>query len=150
MLRALPATERVLALTFGACGGPGGRGCDQNLIDFPRRRLLPAILSPATAPGTARCRSPDDPPAAIPGTRDAGEVRDEVTGNRSKLTQLPGDLPRFFRAGTAYGGGIAPRAVADPGERIVTFSGDAGAAFTPEQVRLPSSPPRAAPSCSAA
>src|SRR5258708_792652 len=38
------AAGRVIALTFDACGGPGGSGYDQALIDFLRRRQVPATL----------------------------------------------------------------------------------------------------------
>ncbi|MGW5373441.1 polysaccharide deacetylase family protein, partial [Streptomyces sp. NPDC004009] len=73
----------------------------------------------------------------IPGTRDVGEVYAEIAGNRAKLTRLLGAPPRFFRSGTAYCDDVAARIVTDLGERFVSFSvnGDAGATFTPEQVR---------------
>lgn len=73
----------------------------------------------------------------IAGTRDAGEVYDEVAGNHVKLTRLLGAPPRFFRSGTAYCDDIAARIVTDLGERFANFSvnGDGGATFTPEQVR---------------
>src|SRR5262249_49057051 len=72
----------------------------------------------------------------IPGTRSAGEVYDEVAGNRAKLTRLLGSPPRFFRSGTAYCDDVAARIVTDLGERFVGFSvnGDAGATFTPAEV----------------
>ncbi|MGV9902362.1 hypothetical protein ACWDU8_07715 [Streptomyces sp. NPDC003388] len=61
----------------------------------------------------------------------------EIAGNRAKLTHLLGAPPRFFRSGTAYCDDVAARIVTDLGERFVSFSinGDAGATFTPEQVR---------------
>jgi peptidoglycan/xylan/chitin deacetylase (PgdA/CDA1 family) len=72
----------------------------------------------------------------IPGTRNAGEVYDEIAGNQAKLTRLLGVPPRFFRSGTAYCDDIAARIVTVMGERFVSFSvnGDGGATFTPEQV----------------
>jgi peptidoglycan/xylan/chitin deacetylase (PgdA/CDA1 family) len=160
VVRVLPANRRVIALTFDACGGPGGSGYDQSLIEFLRRREIPATLF-------LNSRWIDANPAAfrhlageplfeianhgtrhrplsvtgrsaygITGTRSAGEVYDEVAGNRDKLTRLMGISPRFFRAGTAYSDDIAARIVADMGERLVTFSvnGDGGATFTPGQV----------------
>jgi peptidoglycan/xylan/chitin deacetylase (PgdA/CDA1 family) len=161
VVRALPTTQRVIALTFDACGGPGGSGYDQSLIDFLRQREVPATLF-------LNSRWIDANPAAfrrlaseplfeianhgtrhrplsvtgrsaygIAGTRSAGEVYDEVAGNQAKLTRLLGVPPRFFRSGTAYCDDIAARIVADLGERFVSFSvnGDGGATFTPEQVR---------------
>src|SRR5262249_45224881 len=44
VLRHAPAAGRVIALTFDACGGPGGSGYDQALIDFLRRHEVPATL----------------------------------------------------------------------------------------------------------
>jgi peptidoglycan/xylan/chitin deacetylase (PgdA/CDA1 family) len=161
VVRALPTTRRVIALTFDACGGPGGSGYDQNLIDFLRQREVPATLF-------LNSRWIDANPAAfrrlageplfeianhgtrhrplsvtgrsaygIAGTRNAGEVYDEVAGNHTKLTRLLDVRPRFFRSGTAYCDDIAARIVTDLGERCVSFSvnGDGGATFTPEQVR---------------
>jgi peptidoglycan/xylan/chitin deacetylase (PgdA/CDA1 family) len=158
---ALPTTQRVLALTFDACGGPGGSGYDQSLIDFLRQREVPATLflnsrwieaNPAPfrrlageplfeianhgtrhRPLSVTGRSA----YGIAGTRSAGEVYDEVAGNQTKLTRLLGVPPRFFRSGTAYCDDIAARIVTDLGERFVSFcvNGDGGATFAPEQVR---------------
>ncbi|MFE2101451.1 polysaccharide deacetylase family protein [Streptomyces sp. NPDC059468] len=158
---ALPATKRAIALTFDACGGPGGSGYDRALIDFLRRREIPATLfinsrwidvNPAVfrrlaaeplfeianhgtrhRPLSVTGRSA----YGILGTRGAGEVYDEIAGNRARLTHLLGTPPRFFRSGTAYCDDVAARIVGDLGERFVSFSvnGDGGATFTPEQVR---------------
>jgi peptidoglycan/xylan/chitin deacetylase (PgdA/CDA1 family) len=161
VIRRLPGAGRVLALTFDACGGPGGSGYDQALIDFLRRREVPATLflnsrwidaNPAVFRRLAReplfeianhgtrhrpLSVSGRSAYGIPGTRDAGEVYDEVRGNHLKLTRLLGAPPRFFRSGTAYCDDVAARIVSDLGERVVTFSvnGDGGATFTPAQVR---------------
>ena len=162
VIRDLPAAGRLIALTFDACGGPGGRGYDQALITFLRRRDVPATLF-------LNSRWIDENPAVfrqlaaeplfelanhgtrhlplsvtgrsaygIGGTRDAGQVYDEVAGNQVKLTRLLGTRPRYFRAGTAYSDDVASRIVAAMGDQLVTFSvnGDGGATFTPEQVRV--------------
>ncbi|MDJ0343053.1 polysaccharide deacetylase family protein [Streptomyces sp. H10-C2] len=157
----LPSAARpAIALTFDACGGPGGGGYDEALIDLLRARKVPATLflnarwidanrahfeqlagdplfeianhgtrhRPLSVSGRAAY--------GIGGTRDAGEVFDEVAGNRDKLTALLGHPPRFFRSGTAYCDDVAARIVADLGERFAGFSvnADAGATFTPAQV----------------
>jgi peptidoglycan/xylan/chitin deacetylase (PgdA/CDA1 family) len=72
----------------------------------------------------------------IAGTRDAGQVYDEVAGNQAKLTRLMDGPPQLFRAGTAYSDDVAARIVAAMGVRLVTFSvnGDGGATFTPSEV----------------
>ena len=161
VVRGLGTTRRVIALTFDACGGPGGSGYDAALITFLRRQEVPATLF-------LNSRWIDENPAVfrqlrreplfelanhgtrhlplsvtgrsaygITGTRNAGEVYDEVATNQLKLTRLLGRPPRFFRAGTAYSDDVAAQIVAAMGERLVTFSvnGDGGATFTPEQVR---------------
>ncbi|HEY2285203.1 MAG TPA: polysaccharide deacetylase family protein [Streptosporangiaceae bacterium] len=161
VVRGLGTTRRVIALTFDACGGRGGSGYDEALITFLRRRDVPATLflnsrwigeHPAVfrqlrreplfelanhgtrhRPLSVTGRSA----YGIDGTRNAGEVYDEVATNQVKLTRLLGTRPRFFRAGTAYSDDVAARIVAAMGDRLVTFSvnSDGGATFTPDQVR---------------
>ncbi|MFD8722356.1 polysaccharide deacetylase family protein [Streptomyces sp. NPDC059629] len=157
----LPAGRQGIALTFDACGGRGGSGYDRALIDFLRKREVPATLflnsrwidaNPAVfrelaaeplfeianhgtrhLPLSVTGRSA----YGIPGTRSAAEVYDEIVGNRAKLTRLLGSPPRFFRSGTAYCDDVAAGIVTALGERFAGFSvnGDAGATFSPEQVR---------------
>jgi peptidoglycan/xylan/chitin deacetylase (PgdA/CDA1 family) len=161
VVRDLHTSRRVIALTFDACGGPGGSGYDQALIGFLRRREVPATLF-------LNSRWIDANPAAfgqlageplfeianhgtrhlplsvtgrsaygIGGTRNAGEVYDEVATNQAKLGRLLGVPPRLFRAGTAYCDDVAARIVTAMADRLVSFSvnGDGGATFTPWQVR---------------
>src|SRR5215469_13911365 len=133
VVHALPTTRRVIALTFDACGGPGGSGYDHRLIDFLRRREVPATLflnfrwidaNPAAFRRLAgeplfeianhgtrhRPLSVSGRSAyGIAGTRNAGEVYDEVARNQIKLTRLLGVPPRFFRSGTAYCDDVAVR-----------------------------------------
>ncbi|WP_223279377.1 polysaccharide deacetylase family protein [Streptomyces sp. SDr-06] len=159
-LSRLPASGKTAALTFDACGGKGGGDYDRALIEFLRQRSVPATLFinsrwieenpsvfkelatdslfeianhgtrhlPLSVAGRSAYR--------IPGTRNAGEVYDEVSGNRAKLTDLLGRPPRFFRSGTAYCDDVAAKIVTDLGERFASFdvNGDGGATFTPAQV----------------
>lgn len=149
----LPTADRVVALTFDACGGPSGSGYDQALVSVLRQHKVPATLflnarwidanpqafaqlaadplfeignhgtqhRPLSVTGRAAYR--------IPGTRNAGEVFDEVIGNRDKLTGLLGRTPRFFRTGTAFCDDVALRITGDLGQQMVNFevNGDAGA-----------------------
>jgi peptidoglycan/xylan/chitin deacetylase (PgdA/CDA1 family) len=161
VVRDLDTSRRVIALTFDACGGRGGSGYDQALIGFLRRREVPATLflnsrwidaNPAAfgrlageplfeianhgtrhLPLSVTGRSA----YGISGTRNAGEVYDEVALNQAKLSRLLGVPPRFFRAGTAYCDDVAARIVTAMADRLVSFSvnGDGGATFTPWQVR---------------
>jgi peptidoglycan/xylan/chitin deacetylase (PgdA/CDA1 family) len=161
VVRDLHTTRRVIALTFDACGGPGGSEYDAALIEFLRQREVPATLF-------LNSRWIDENPAVfrrlrgeplfelanhgtrhlplsvtgrsaygIGGTRDAGEVYDEVATNQVKLTRLLGTPPRYFRAGTAYSDDVAAQIVTAMTVSLVTFSvnGDGGATFTPGEVR---------------
>jgi peptidoglycan/xylan/chitin deacetylase (PgdA/CDA1 family) len=161
VVRDLHTSRRVIALTFDACGGPGGSGYDRALIGFLRRREVPATLflnsrwidaNPAvfgqlaTEPlfeianhGTRHLPLSVTGRFAygIAGTRNAGEVYDEIATNQAKLGRLLGVPPRLFRAGTAYCDDVAARIVTAMGDRLVSFSvnGDGGATFAPWQVR---------------
>lgn len=156
----LPTQDRVVALTFDACGGPRGSGYDAALIATLRETGTPATLFLNDRWVQAR---PDitaelagDPlfeianhgtqhrplsvtgrsAYGIPGTRDPGEVYDEVSGNRRALTEATGAAPRFFRSGTAHYDDVAVRIAGDLGEVVVNFdvNGDAGATFGPQDV----------------
>jgi len=152
--------DGALALTFDACGGPGGDGYDAALIGTLRRLRVPATLflnsrwvdaNPgpfaelAADPlfelgnhGTAhRPLSVTGRSAyGITGTADPAAAYDEVAANRAKLTALLGRAPGWFRAGTAHYDEVAVALVAELGERVAGFAvnGDGGATFTPGQV----------------
>ncbi|WP_261569531.1 polysaccharide deacetylase family protein [Frankia gtarii] len=156
----LPTSDRVIALTFDACGGPHGSDYDQALVGFLRRHGVPATLFLNSRWIDANPRVSRDLAAdplfeianhgtrhrplsvsgrsayGITGTHDVGEVFDEIDGNRGRLGALLGHPPRFFRSGTAHCDDVATRITADLGEHVVTFdvNGDAGATFTPGQV----------------
>jgi len=161
VVRDLHTTRRVIALTFDACGGRGGSEYDQALIGFLQRHEVPATLflnsrwidaNPAVFRQLAReplfeianhgtrhlpLSVTGRSAYGIGGTRNAGEVYDEVATNQATLTRRLGARPRFFRTGTAYSDDVADRIVTAMADRLVTFSvnGDGGATFTPEQVR---------------
>lgn len=156
----LPTKDTVVALTLDACGGPRGSGYDAGLITMLRRRSVPATLfvnsrwveanrrvfaelaadplfeignhGTRHLPLSVSGRSAYD----IAGTRDVGEVYDEVTGNRDTLDRLLGKPPRYFRSGTAHYDEVATRVVADLGELAIGFdvNGDQGATLHPRQV----------------
>ncbi|MEU1419791.1 polysaccharide deacetylase family protein [Kitasatospora sp. NPDC005751] len=161
VITGLPDGARTTALTFDACGGPGGSGYDADLIDLLRANGVPATLflnarwidaNPAEFEalagdplfeianhGTAhRPLSVAGRSAyGIAGTRDVGEAYDEIAGNAAKLTALLGRPPRFFRSGTAHYDDVATRIVTGLGERVAGFTvnGDGGATFSAAQVR---------------
>lgn len=156
----LPTDERVVALTFDACGGARGSGYDEALIETLRTTGTPATLflnqrwvlahpdltaQLAADPlfelanhGTTHLPLSVRGAAAygIPGTTGPGEVFDEVTGNLRTLTEVTGAPPRFFRSGTAHYDDVAVRIAGDVGATVVNFdvNGDAGATSGPQQV----------------
>jgi peptidoglycan/xylan/chitin deacetylase (PgdA/CDA1 family) len=156
----LMGAGRAVALTFDACGGPGGHGYDAALLGFLRQEHIPATLFLNARwvdanPGVFRELAADplfdianhgtrhlplsvrgQSAYGIGGTRNVGEVYDEVAGNAAKLFGLLGHRVRLFRSGTAHYDDVATRIVGDLGERVVGFevNGDGGATFTPLQV----------------
>mgnify|MGYP000846422927 CR=1 FL=1 len=144
-----------VCLTLDACGGPGGSGADTALVDMLIGDSVPftAFLNsrwveanPDLTDRLAACETveianhgtahlPMSVTGAaaygIPGTRDAGEVWDEIMGNQVALTERTGRAPRFFRPGTAHWDDVALAIAARLGLRAAGFSvnGDGGATF---------------------
>lgn len=160
----------TVALTFDACGGPHADGVDGALMDLLRGEQLPATLFlnarwVEANQGLAR-ELAEDPlfeignhgtrhvplsvtgrsAYGIAGTRSVDEVVDEVWFNHAALSELTGRAPRWFRSGTAHYDDVATAIVSDLGELPVGFvvNGDAGATFTPAQVRREVSAPATA------
>lgn len=71
-----------------------------------------------------------------PGTRNVGEVWDELAGNFHYMADTWGHRPRFMRAGTAYTDDVASRAADFAGQQLISFetNGDAGATFPADVV----------------
>lgn len=153
--------RHTIALTFDACGGPGGTALDDGLIGLLRAERIPATLflnerwvrhDPAR---TARLAA--DPlftvenhgsrhvplsvtgraAYGIGGTRDRDEVIAEVEHNQRTLTQVTGRRPAWFRAGTAHYDDVAVDIARGTGVRIAGFTvnGDAGATAGAGQIR---------------
>lgn len=157
----LATGEKVIALTFDACGSAKGMGIDSRLMEFLEKERVPATLfinarwiEPNRAafdrlaanqlfeianhgyrhrPASVAGRSA----YGIVGTRSAEELVDEIELNARDIERLTGKKPRFYRAGTAYYDEVAVKIAAELGEEIAGFSllGDAGATYTQEQVR---------------
>lgn len=157
----LKSGEKVVALTFDACGSGKGMGVDRELIAFLEREQIPATLFI-----NARWIGPNQEtfdrlagnslfeianhgyrhrPASvngrsvygISGTRDVGELIDEIELNARYIGELTGKRPRYYRSGTAYYDEFAVKIAGDLGEQIAGFSvlGDAGATWSAEQVK---------------
>jgi peptidoglycan/xylan/chitin deacetylase (PgdA/CDA1 family) len=157
----LNTSQKVLALTFDACGGPKGSGYDAMLIDFLTREVIPATLfisgkwvdanrdllralsrnplfeienhglnhKPCSAVGRSAY--------GIRGTKNAGEVFDEIQLNALRIENATGHKPRYYRPGTAYSDEVCVELANALGYEVVSFSarGDAGATFSTKEVR---------------
>jgi len=154
------AGSPTLALTFDACGGPGGSAVDTPLLDLLEGEAIPATLflnqrwiegnralaerlvaSPLFEFGNHGSRHlplsvTGRSAYGIPGTVDAPDAVEEVWSNHQVLTSLLGEPPRWFRSGTAHYDEVATSIAVQLGEQPVgvTTNGDLGATATPGQV----------------
>ncbi|WP_332691563.1 polysaccharide deacetylase family protein [Halalkalibacter lacteus] len=152
--------EKMIALTFDACGGPYGNGYDEKLIDFLREEEVPAtlfinerwileheglLLELASDPlfqienhGTAHVPLSVSGQLAwgIEGTASPADVKEEVMGNQVTIKSLTGRAPMLFRSGTAFYDEVAVEMVNELGLEVVNFDilGDAGATYSASQV----------------
>ena len=152
--------DKVIALTFDACGGPHGNGYDKKLIDFLVQEHIPATLfvnarwidaNPKTFATLAQNplfeienHGYEHRPLSVTGksvygirgTKNASQVIDEVSLNENKIEKLTGRKPLYFRSGTAFYDDIAVRIVHDLGLQAVNYNvlGDAGATYNKKQV----------------
>lgn len=157
----LASGDRVIALTFDACGSSRGKGFDAALVGFLERERIPATLFVSglwiEANQELFKRLSANPlfeiashgyrhrPASvsgrhaygIPGTRDVGEVLNEIELNARLIERVTGKRPAFYRSGTAYYDEVAVEIAAALGQQVAGYSllGDAGATFTSQQVR---------------
>ena len=160
VLTLVPTREKVIFLTFDACGGPYGSAVDQKLLQFLIKEKVEATLllnsrwldaNPELArqlaanplfslqnhgtlhrPLSVNGRSVYH----IQGTRNVAEVYEEIMGTDAKLKELTGKRPRFFRSGTAYYDEVAVQVARDLGYTITGFDilGDAGATYSKAQI----------------
>lgn len=156
----LHTKDKVIALTFDACGGKEGSGYDEKLIQYLIQEQIPATLfinarwiaaNPSTFQDLAsnplfeienhgtehRPLSVTGKPAyGIAGTKNVKEVIHEMNDNADQIEKLTGKRPLFFRSGTAFYDEIAVAVAHDLGFELAGYSvlGDAGATYNTEQV----------------
>jgi peptidoglycan/xylan/chitin deacetylase (PgdA/CDA1 family) len=157
----LNTDEKVIALTLDACGSAKGKGVDSRLIDFLVREQIPATLfinarwidanpelfrrlaanplfeianhglrhKPASVSGRSIY--------GIEGTKDPGELVDEIELNARKIEAVTGTRPKLYRSGTAYYDEVAVKIAAELRHEVAGYSvlGDAGATYTAVQVK---------------
>ncbi|BCW58838.1 polysaccharide deacetylase [Arthrobacter sp. StoSoilB20] len=149
------SASKHVALTFDACGGPGGTGCDHALLKTLRRLHVPATLfinsrwlqaNPSLAAelaaeplfelanhGTLHQPLSVTGRAAygIAGTDNTAAAYDELMGNQALMQELIGTPPGFFRPGTAFYDDVAVEMTRRLGLLPVNFTinGDGGATY---------------------
>ncbi len=156
----LETKDKVIALSLDACWSPKGKGFDAELVRFLEKEKIPATMfinarwidanpdlflelaqnplftianhgllhKPASVNGKSVY--------GISGTRDVGELVDEIELNAEKIEKLTGKRPAYYRSGTAYYDEIAVQVAERLGHQVIGFSvlGDAGATYSAQQV----------------
>ena len=155
----LATHEKVIALTLDACGSSGdgfdkklieyleqeqihatlfinGRWIDKNPREFSRLANQPLFEIENHGSSHKPCSVNGRAVYGIQGTKNAGEVVDEIELNAKKIQQLTGFKPRFYRSGNAYcdEGGVA--IANDLGYEVIGFSvlGDKGTNYTKDEI----------------
>ena len=157
----LNTDQKVLALTFDACGGPKGSNYDENLIQYLEKEKIPATLFISgrwigAHPEIIKKLSKDPlfeienhglnhKPCSvigrsahgIKGTKNIREIHDEIELNALRIQTMTGCKPRYFRPGTAYSDEICVEIANVLGYEVVNFSvrGDAGATYSKKEIR---------------
>jgi peptidoglycan/xylan/chitin deacetylase (PgdA/CDA1 family) len=157
----LDTTDKVIALTFDACGGPKGSKIDTVLIEFLRAEKIPATLfvsgswinaNPAAFKKLAAdplfeignhglahkpCSVNGKSAYGIKGTASVGELVDEIEKNGKKIEAATGRKPNLYRPGTAYCDEVAVKVAGELGYEVVNYNilGDAGATWPMEKIR---------------
>jgi peptidoglycan/xylan/chitin deacetylase (PgdA/CDA1 family) len=157
----LDTTDKVIALTFDACGGPKGSKIDTVLIEFLQAEKIPATLfisgswinaNPAEFKKLAAdplfeignhglahkpCSVNGKSAYGIKGTASVGELVDEIEKNGKKIEAATGRKPNLYRPGTAYCDEVAVKVAGELGYEVVNYNilGDAGATWPREKVR---------------
>ncbi len=157
----LDTDQKVIALTFDACGSAKGKGVDSRLMEFLIREQIQATLfingrwidanpelfrqlaanplfeianhgmrhKPASVAGRSIY--------GIDGTKDIGEVVEEIELNARKIEAISGTRPKLYRSGTAYYDEIAVQISQGLRHEVAGYSllGDAGATWSAAQVK---------------
>jgi peptidoglycan/xylan/chitin deacetylase (PgdA/CDA1 family) len=157
----LDTEDKVIALTFDACGSARGKGVDSGLLEFLIREQIPATLFINARwidanPGLFKQLAANPlfeignhgnlhKPASvigrsaygISGTKDIGELVDEIELNARKIEAISGTRPKLYRSGTAYYDEIAVQISQGLGQEVAGYSllGDAGATWSAAQVK---------------
>ncbi|MDY0189099.1 MAG: polysaccharide deacetylase family protein [Desulfuromonas sp.] len=153
--------DKIIALTFDACGSLHGMQHDTKITDFLIAEQIPATLfinarwiEPNREAFAKLSANPlfeignhgyQHKPASvtgrsvygIAGTASVAEMVDEIALNAHKIEALTGKRPLFYRSGTAYYDEYAVQIAQELGAQVAGFSilGDAGATYSRHQVK---------------
>jgi len=155
--RRIRTKNKIIALTFDACGGKGGSGYDNKLINYLRREKIPAFLF-LSGRWIKRNRKVTeelarDPlfrignhgmyhrPASITGkkiykrtgTYNITELYYEIYSSARMIHKITGKVPRLYRPGTAFIDDVAMKIVRDMKFKVVSYSVNPGDA----ELKLP-------------
>ena len=152
--------EKIISLTFDACGGKYGSDYDEDLIQYLIDEQIPATLfvnrrwievnkdkflelanndlfeienhGYEHRPLSVTSNSI----YGIDGTGNIKSVIDEIKLNEKTIYELTGRTTKYFRSGTAYYDDVSIKIALDLGYKIVGFTvnGDAGATFSKSQI----------------
>jgi peptidoglycan/xylan/chitin deacetylase (PgdA/CDA1 family) len=157
----LGTNQKVIALTFDACGGPRGSGYDAKLINYLKSEKIPATLfisgrwidanreifeELAKNPlfeienhglNHKPCSVNGRSVYGIEGTKSVDKIFDEIEQNATKIETLTSRKPKYYRPGTAYSDEICVEIANTLGYEVVNFSvrGDAGVTYSKSQVK---------------
>lgn len=157
----LDTDQKVIALTFDACGSKNGNGVDSRLVDFLISEQIPATLfinsrwidanaelfrrlaanplfeianhGSIHKPASINGRSA----YGINGTKNVAELVDEIELNARKIEAISGVRPKLYRSGTAYYDEVAVQVSEKLGHQVAGYSllGDAGATWSGAAVK---------------
>ncbi|MGB4548860.1 MAG: polysaccharide deacetylase family protein [Syntrophales bacterium] len=156
----LHADQKIIALTFDACGGTRGSGYDAKLINFLKREKIPATLflsgrwidaNPQISKELAAnplfeignhglnhrpCSVNGKKAQGIQGTKNIDELIDEIEQNARKIEILTGKKPKLYRPAAGFCDEYGVKIANALGYEVIGWSvlGDAGARYSEKDV----------------
>jgi len=157
----LNTDQKIIALTFDACGGPKGGRYDARLMKYLEEEMIPATIFVSGKWIDANleifnklaknplfdienhglnhrpCSAIGRTVYGIQGTKDVSEIYDEIEQNALKIEALTTRKPKYYRPGGAHCDEICVEIAGVLGYEVVMFSllGDVGATFKKHQVK---------------
>ncbi len=157
----LDTSDKVLALTFDACGGEKGSAYDSKLIEYLKENKIQAtlFLSGTWIDKNLKIfkelsedslflianHGMEHKPCSVNGkqaygeigTNSPAEVFDEIEENSFGINLLTGKKPKYYRSGTAYYDEICVQVANKLGYEVAGFYtlGDGGATFSKDQIK---------------